>query len=162
MTRPRRTGVGRLVVSVIADGDGRAAAGLARWLASAAPRAAAGTVEVALVSDRRMRALNARFRQVDRATDVLSFPAEGSPTRAGRTAADRHLGDIAIARGVAARQARERGHALRTEIRILALHGLLHLVGHDHERDTGQMRRLEERLRRRAGLREGLIGRTRA
>lgn len=71
----------------------------------------------------------------------------------------RHLGDIVIARGVAARQARDAGHALATELRILALHGLLHLLGYDHEKDAGEMARVEKRLRRRGGLREGLIER---
>ena len=69
------------------------------------------------------------------------------------------LGDIVIAAGVASEQAQRAGHALRTELRILALHGLLHLLGHDHATDTGQMRRLETRLRRRAGLPEALIER---
>ena len=64
-----------------------------------------------------------------------------------------------IARGVAARQARAARHAERTEWRLLALHGLLHLLGYDHERDAGEMRRLEERLRRRGGLDSGLIER---
>jgi probable rRNA maturation factor len=127
-----------------------------------------------------MRGLNAAFRGVDRPTDVLSFPnadharqgqAPGlRPRRPGRTlhsvAAkpifENHLGDIAIAVGVARRQAAERRHTLTTELRILALHGLLHLLGYDHERDRGEMRRLEERLRRRAGLTEGLIARDRA
>jgi probable rRNA maturation factor len=72
------------------------------------------------------------------------------------------LGEIVIARGVARRQAREARHSELTELRVLALHGLLHLLGYDHERDTGQMRRVEERLRRKGGLREGLIERARA
>ena len=71
----------------------------------------------------------------------------------------RFLGDIAIAAGVARRQARAHGHPLRTEVRTLALHGLLHLLGYDHETDRGEMRRLEERLRERAGLGSGLIAR---
>jgi probable rRNA maturation factor len=69
------------------------------------------------------------------------------------------LGDIVIARGRAVRQAREAGHRLETELRILALHGLLHLLGYDHERDRGRMARVERWLRRRGGRGEGLIER---
>ena len=79
-----------------------------------------------------------------------------SPSREPRVTA---LGDIVIARGVARRQAREAGHSELTELRVLALHGLLHLLGYDHERDDGRMRRVERRLRRKGGLREGLIER---
>lgn len=104
---------------------------------------------IALVSDGAMRKLNASFRQADYATDVLSFPSDVRGV----------LGDIAIARGVAARQARRLGHPEATEIKVLALHGLLHLLGYDHETDGGQMQRVEERLRRRAGLPVGLIAR---
>jgi probable rRNA maturation factor len=114
-------------------------------------------VAIALVSDRSMRALNRRFRGVDRPTDVLSFPADVGPARP--TSTSTALGDIAIALGVARRQARRQGHSLETELRVLALHGLLHLMGHDHERDRGEMRQLEDRLRRRAGLPGGLIAR---
>jgi hypothetical protein len=71
------------------------------------------------------------------------------------------LGDIVIARGVASRQAQEARHSEQTELRVLALHGLLHLLGYDHERDNGQMMRLERRLRGKGGLREGLIERAR-
>ena len=70
-----------------------------------------------------------------------------------------NLGDIVIARGVAKRQARAAGHPELDELRLLALHGLLHLLGYDHERDNGRMRRVERRLRRTGGLREGLIER---
>lgn len=79
---------------------------------------------------------------------------------AGRSEA-LYLGDIVIATGVAERQARLAGHSRLTELRILALHGLLHLAGYDHERDDdgGQMARVERRLRRKGGLREGLIER---
>jgi probable rRNA maturation factor len=69
------------------------------------------------------------------------------------------LGEIVIARGVARRQARAEGHPERTELRILALHGLLHLLGYDHESDNGRMQRVERRLRRKGGLRAGLIER---
>jgi len=179
--RRRSTG---LVVSVVTTPTGRrAAAGLARWLESVAPGRARGAMTVALVTDARMRVLNRTFRKVDAATDVLSFPAEPAgrgPEREGPGAGrsrrrDRagtlasglvnqltikSLGDVAIAIGVARRQAKVEGHGLRTEVRILALHGLLHLLGYDHERDQGAMRRIEERLRRQSGLPAGLIARS--
>jgi probable rRNA maturation factor len=104
---------------------------------------------VALVADRRVQELNLTFRGKNRSTDVLSFPADEPGV----------LGDVVIARGVARRQARGAGHDLPTEIRVLALHGLLHLLGYDHEHDGGRMARLEARLRRKGGLREGLIER---
>jgi probable rRNA maturation factor len=171
-------------VSVV-DAAGRAvrAPGLARWLARVAPARAAGAVTVALVSDARMRALNRQFRKKDAPTDVLSFgerPRGGGRLRAegasasraealaeagaprASNSADRQLGDIVIATGVAGRQAREHGHALTVELRILALHGLLHLLGYDHETDTGQMAELERRLRRKGGLIQGLTERGRA
>jgi probable rRNA maturation factor len=106
-------------------------------------------VTIAIVPDGRIRALNRQYRGKDQTTDVLSFSA-GEPGQ---------LGDIVIARGVAQRQAGRAGHSLGTELRVLALHGLLHLLGYDHETDEGQMRRVEQRLRRRGGLREGLIER---
>jgi probable rRNA maturation factor len=84
-------------------------------------------------------------------TDVLSFPSDERG----------YLGDVVIAAGVARRQALRAGHSLQTEVRVLALHGLLHLLGYDHERDAGRMARLEARLRRLGGLREGLIERHR-
>jgi probable rRNA maturation factor len=158
---------------LVADGRGRpvASGGLAGWLRRVAPPGARGVVSVALVSDRRARALNSAYRRRDYATDVLSFPAVAR-SRTGRTSARRpgprfggpnpYLGDIVIARGVASRQAREARHSIQTELRVLALHGLLHLLGYDHERDNGQMMRLERRLRRRGGLGEGLIERARA
>jgi probable rRNA maturation factor len=70
------------------------------------------------------------------------------------------LGEIAIARAIARKQARHLGHAEATELKILALHGLLHLLGYDHEIDQGEMAALEDRLRRRAGLPRGLIERS--
>jgi probable rRNA maturation factor len=143
---PRR----RLQITVVGPRPPvRAASGLGPWLEGAAPASARGEVSVALVSDPHMRRLNAAFRHVDAVTDVLSFPAEGAL----------FLGDIAIARGRARRQALAHGHALRTELRLLALHGLLHLLGYDHEADDGRMRRVETRLRRRAGLPSGLTER---
>ena len=155
----------RLDVSISRPAGSRAGAGLAAWLTGAAPRSARGGVAIALVSDARMRQMNARFRKIDRATDVLSFPADddgvSQPMATGKKLISKDLGDIAIALGVARRQAREHGHALGTELRILALHGLLHLLGYDHERDRGEMHRFEERLRRKAGLSQGLIARAR-
>jgi probable rRNA maturation factor len=117
---------------------------------------------VAIVTDARVRALNRRYRGKDQPTDVLSFPATDLARRSakGAKAGERgYLGDVVIAAGVAARQARAAGHALGTELRVLALHGLLHLLGYDHEHDDGRMARLERRLRKRGGLREGLIER---
>ena len=102
-----------------------------------------------------MRALNRQFLGKDVATDVLSFPATPMP---GVTS---FLGDIVIASGVATRQARLAGHAVTTELKVLALHGLLHLMGYDHDTDGGRMARAEVRLRKKAGLREGLIERRR-
>ncbi len=145
----------RLHVS-LATPDARTTAtrGLAVWLQRAAPAAARGDVSIAVVSDRRMRALNRQFRGKDLATDVLSFPATHMP---GVSA---FLGDIVIAAGVATRQAREAGHSPATEFKVLALHGLLHLLGYDHDTDGGKMARAEARLRKKAGLREGLIERS--
>jgi len=154
----------RLKVEVCdARGLPAAAPGLARWLAGVAPASARGQVTIVLATDARVRKLNHDYRGKDYATDVLSFPGDddGAPAAAAAKNANtaRHLGDIVIARGVASRQAREAKHALSTELRILALHGLLHLLGYDHERDAGEMARVEKRLRRRGGLREGLIER---
>ena len=97
------------------------------------------------------------------------IPRAPSPERRAPSAeprapsADNYLGDIAIATGVARRQARQAGHSYQAELRTLALHGLLHLLGYDHHRasDRGRMARLEVRLRRQGGLREGLIERAR-
>jgi probable rRNA maturation factor len=97
---------------------------------------------VALVSDERIRDLNRRFRGYDEPTDVLSFQA-GGPEQDG------YLGDIVISVETAFRQARRRGSSLPRELRVLTLHGFLHLLGYDHETDDGQMRRVEYRLRRR-------------
>ena len=151
MAAPARPAT-RLQIVVLAPDGARRPAGLASWLAGVAPRAARGELAVALVSDRRMRTLNRTFRGVDRVTDVLSFPVEAQDGSGA-------LGDIVIATEVAARQAAAAGHALGTELRVLALHGLLHLLGYDHEKDDGAMARLELRLRRRGQLREGLIER---
>ena len=153
---PRRT---RLTIEILLP-TGVRAPGLAQWLQSVAPAKARGAVSVAVVPDARVRALNRDYRRKDTPTDVLSFPADSHDHRPAADATT-FLGDIVIAADVARRQAREAGHSLQTELRILALHGLLHLLGYDHEQDTGQMARLERRLRREGGLREGLIERAR-
>jgi probable rRNA maturation factor len=142
--------MGKLEVDVV-TGRGVRAPGLARWLAAVAPAGARGSVTIALVPDQRIRALNRQFRRKNRPTDVLSFPAG----ERGR------LGDIVIGIGVARAQAGEAGHSLGAELRVLALHGLLHLLGYDHERDAGRMARVEARLRARGGLSSGLIERHR-
>jgi probable rRNA maturation factor len=114
-----------------------------------------GEVSVLLTTDGEIRRLNREFRYKDKATDVLSFPAAETPAGLPRLA-----GDLAISVETAARQADEAGHALATEIQVLMLHGLLHLKGYDHETDSGQMARREAVLRKRLGLREGLIERS--
>lgn len=114
-------------------------------------RELAGGREFAVVvsSDATLRQANARFRDKRFATDVLSF-ADGENGR---------LGDILISAQRAARQAREQHHSVEDEIKILILHGLLHLLGHDHEQDAGKMKRAETAWRKKLGLREGLIER---
>ena len=93
---------------------------------------------IAFVSDKSIRKLNQQFRGVDKATDVLSFPAD-EPN---------NLGDVAVSVETAAAQAKENGLSFENEIAQLILHGLLHLSGYDHERDNGEMNRLELRLRK--------------
>ena len=154
---PAHAGPSRLTVAVSDERGRPIQPSLARWLEGVAPRRARGRVNVALVSDARVRRLNQQFRGKDQPTDVLSFPAGDD----NYLQAIDLVGDIVIARGMARRQARRAGHPEATEHRVLALHGLLHLLGYDHEdaRDAGAMARLERRLRRRGGLKEGLIER---
>jgi len=146
----------RALAVAVTDQTGRSVPdpGLRRWLARVAPARARGLVTVAIVSDRVVRRLNRVYARHDAVTDVLTFPAGAGPGPAPH-----HLGDIVIARGRAAAQAREAGHSIRTEFRVLALHGLLHLIGYDHHVDGGRMARAERRLRRRGGLPVGLIER---
>ena len=140
-------------MSVVEEGARQSAAkGLGPWLARLAPRAARGSVAIAILPDARVKSLNRKYRGKNYATDVLSFPEK-------RSGPAPFLGDIAISRGIAQKQAKLLGHSLRTELRVLALHGLLHLLGYDHESDKGRMARVEARLRRRAGLPLGLIAR---
>ena len=149
----------------VTDGAGRAVrdGGLASWLRSVAPSRASGEVGIALVSDARIRALNRQYRGKDYATDVLSFPLDG-PVNGHDvvSGSSRTLGDIVVATGVARRQAQAAKHSYQTELRVLALHGLLHLLGYDHDNsgDRGRMARMEAKLRRRGGLTSGLIERS--
>lgn len=105
-----------------------------------------------IVSDRGIRELNRRYRDKDRATDVLAFPADPIPAELLREAEAAYLGDLVVSAETAARQAREAGVGLDDEIRVLTVHGYLHLLGYDHERDRGEMVRLERVLRLRHGL----------
>jgi probable rRNA maturation factor len=125
---------------------------LREFWAEIAPAAAKGRASICLIStDRELRDLNRRFRKKDYATDVLSFPgAEGSP------------GEVAISLDRAAEQAAGEGHTLEEELRILMLHGALHLAGMDHETDGGEMARAESRWRKRLGLPGSLTERARA
>jgi len=113
-----------------------------------------GTVDVLVTSNAAMRALNRQFRGKDHATDVLSFP--GVPTRNGII---KSAGEIAISGEIAIRNAALYGHTPAEEIKVLTLHGILHLAGLDHERDNGQMARKEEKLRRALRLPPTLIER---
>ncbi len=112
------------------------------------------TVNVLVTSSAELRSLNQRFRGVNQATDVLSFPAE--PSRQSKA----NAGDVAISADIARENAMRLGHSVADELKILALHGILHLAGFDHERDNGQMARKESRLRLQLKLEGGLIERT--
>lgn len=127
---------------------------LARFVARARRAAGMrGQVTVLVTSSRELRDLNCRFRGKDKATDVLSFPA--APLEG-----DDNEGDIAISADIATENATRFGHAPLIELKILALHGVLHLAGYDHETDNGQMARKESRLRRELNLPDALIERT--
>lgn len=126
------------------------------------------SITVCLVSEAEIARWNRAYRSKHGPTDVLSFPVEDAPApkRAARTGkgrelvpvqatdGDGYLGDIAISPAVARRNAQRLGRSLPRELRILILHGTLHLLGYDHETDSGEMERLERRLRRRLGLGE--------
>ena len=131
--------------------SGTSATALARFLSRAQKAVRLrGEVDLLITTDAEVRALNRAFRKRDQPTDVLSFPALGL---------NGHAGDIAISAPTAARQAKRLGHALNDEFKVLVLHGVLHLAGHDHETDDGKMQRFEQRLRARLGLTAGLIER---
>jgi probable rRNA maturation factor len=111
-----------------------------------------GTVNVLVTGSSELRSLNRRFRAKDQPTDVLSFPP-------GPCFVNGLAGDIAISADIARQNARRLGHSAAQEIKILALHGVLHLVGYDHERDHGKMAGREAQMRRSLGLPMGLIER---
>ena len=113
-----------------------------------------------ITNDAEVRRLNREFRGKDAVTDVLSFPAGRLPNRA--LSGSGRLGDIAVSISRARAQARAFGHTVEQEIQILMLHGLLHLLGMDHEADGGRMARAEKRWRARLGLPRGLIERVRS
>ena len=106
------------------------------------------SVTVAFVRDGAIRSLNHKFREDDRVTDVLSFPAFTERARDSRAGNDESLGDVVISTDTALRQAREAGHSFEREVSELLIHGVLHLCGYDHESDSGEMNRLELKLRR--------------
>ena len=106
------------------------------------------SVTVAFVRDQAIRSLNHKFREDDRVTDVLSFPAFAERARDSRAETDESLGDVVISTDTALRQAREAGHSFEREVSELLIHGVLHLCGYDHESDSGEMNRLELKLRR--------------
>jgi len=111
-----------------------------------------GVVNVLLTSSATIKSLNRRFRGKDKPTDVLSFPAESGAQK-------QIAGEIAISAEIATQNARELGHSPAEEIKILILHGVLHLRGYDHECDNGQMARREKQLRAKLHLPLGLIER---
>jgi probable rRNA maturation factor len=139
---------------------GLSASGLGRFLRSAqAAVGLAGEVHVLLADDATLRRLNRTFLGKDKATDVLSFPAAAATVFFGDPVGPGLAGDLAISLEMAARQAKRFGHSLRDEVRVLLLHGLLHLAGFDHERDGGEMAAREAELRQRLGLPMSLIAR---
>ncbi len=111
----------------------------------------AGAVTVMVTGSREMRRLNFRFRGKDQSTDVLSFPPPEFVSG--------FAGDIAICFDIAARNARTLNHSTAEEVRVLVLHGILHLAGYDHEGDQGEMAKTEDDLRKRLSLPSGLIKR---
>ena len=116
------------------------------------------SVAVRLIGDPEMTRLNGTYRKKRGPTDVLSFPAQVDSAKAGtlrqqvRKARGKFLGDIAISPKVARRNAKALGRRLPDELKVLILHGVLHLLGYDHETDRGEMERIEMRLRRKLGI----------
>jgi probable rRNA maturation factor len=115
-------------------------------------------VNVLVTSSSELRALNRRFRATDKPTDVLSFPSP--PEERGKPG--RIAGEVAISADIARDNARRLDHSVADEVKILVLHGILHLAGFDHEHDNGEMARKENGLRRQLKLETGLIERNHA
>lgn len=135
---------------------GLSVAGLERFLLRARRAAGLrGTVNLLVTSGAEVRSLNRQFRGKNKEADVLSFPADSQRT----PGASRLAGEIAISADVARQSAAQLGHSAADEVKILALHGVLHLAGFDHERDNGEMERHERRLRVALRLPAGLIER---
>jgi len=135
------------------QGLGVSRVALVRFLREAQAAAGVrGEVAILLARDATLRKLNRTFRGKDKATDVLSFPPASE-------AGAKHGGDVAISFETARRQAEEHGHSLNEELRVLMLHGLLHLAGMDHETDVGEMAEREAKLRQKLKLPAGLIAR---
>ena len=133
---------------------GLSEAALARFVVRARRAAGVrGRVNLLVTTSAAIRILNRQFRGQDKATDVLSFPSAESARKQGLA------GEIAISAEVAAQNATRLAHASAQEIKVLALHGILHLAGFDHERDNGEMARKEAKLRRVLGLPVALIER---
>jgi probable rRNA maturation factor len=115
-------------------------------------------VAVRLIGNAEMARLNETYRKKKGPTDVLSFPADEDSAEPGtlaqqvRRARGKFLGDIAISPVVARRNAKALGRRLPEELKVLILHGVLHLLGYDHETDRGEMERIEVRLRRKLGI----------
>jgi probable rRNA maturation factor len=115
-------------------------------------------VNVLVTSSAELRSFNQRFRGANKATDVLSFPAPPSTQRYTKRVA----GEVAVSADIARENAGRLGHSVAAEVKILVLHGILHLAGFDHERDNGEMARKESQLRRQLKLEGSLIERTQA
>ena len=119
-----------------------------------------GQVNVLVTSSAAVRSLNQRFRNQNKATDVLSFPASPSAQKSGTE--KKLAGEVAISADIALKNSFRLGHPAVDEVKILALHGILHLAGFDHERDNGEMARKETKLRHAMGLPEALIERAKS
>jgi probable rRNA maturation factor len=116
-------------------------------------------VNVLVTSSAAVRSLNRQFRNQNKATDVLSFPLISMSSKSGEQTKSKTAGDVAISADIALENSIQLGHSVAQEVKILALHGILHLAGFDHERDNGQMARKEAKLRRALRLPAALIER---